>query len=343
VAVAAHLVDNVFPRLPVRQWVLSFPKRRRYFLRRAAELAGRVRRVFLREVEATRRAASPGAPADARFGGVTFGQRFGSALNAPLHFPCCLIDGVFAAAGDGMRFDEATALDESTVATVQQTVRARLLDLFEKDVDAEATANMRGWEHAGSLLDATIRIEAGDRAGLERLLRSCARPPFASERLRWEKRSQPVISELPKPRPNAPRAVILDPLDLVDRLVGLIAPPRIYEVFPLVCPNCKGEMGLIGRSSPNGPPTSRSRTISASRQYRRPSRRPGRRPARHPLSTSAWRPTCLPKPRRRPAPHGHRRSAHPAIREAGKCTTRRACDTVRGHDDRLATPRSCKR
>jgi hypothetical protein len=28
---AAHLVDHVFPRLPVRQWALSVPKRLRYF------------------------------------------------------------------------------------------------------------------------------------------------------------------------------------------------------------------------------------------------------------------------------------------------------------------------
>jgi hypothetical protein len=313
VEVAAHLADTVFPRRPVRQWVLSFPKRLRYFLRRDAELAGRVLQVFLREVEAKLRAASPGAPADARFGGVTFVQRFGSALNAPLHFHCCLIDGVFAAEGEGMRFYEATALDPGTVATLQGAVRGRVLELFEKDglLDQEAAANMRGWEHAGGFsLDAAIRIEAWDRAGLERLLRYCARPPFASERLRWDKRSQRVIYELPKPRPNAPRAVILDPLDLISRLVVLLAPPRIhrhryhgvlapharlraavtavanqavegviaippvpekgspeasaaararsaairmwaallariYEVFPLVCPNCKGDMRLI--------------------------------------------------------------------------------------------------
>ncbi len=30
--VAAHLVDQVFPPLPVRQWVLAVPKRLRYFL-----------------------------------------------------------------------------------------------------------------------------------------------------------------------------------------------------------------------------------------------------------------------------------------------------------------------
>jgi hypothetical protein len=37
----------------------------------------------------------------------------------------------------------------------------------------------------GFSLDAVVRIEATDRKGLERLLRYCARPIFASERLLW--------------------------------------------------------------------------------------------------------------------------------------------------------------
>ncbi len=32
-------------------------------------------------------------------------------------------------------------------------------------------------------MNASLRVEAHDRAGLERLLRYCARPPFALERL----------------------------------------------------------------------------------------------------------------------------------------------------------------
>jgi hypothetical protein len=37
---AAHLVDHVFPPLPVRQWVLAVPKRLRYFLQRDTALQG---------------------------------------------------------------------------------------------------------------------------------------------------------------------------------------------------------------------------------------------------------------------------------------------------------------
>ena len=39
-------------------------------------------------------------------------------------------------------------------------------------------------EHGGGLsVDAEVRIEAHEREGLERLLRYCARPAFALERL----------------------------------------------------------------------------------------------------------------------------------------------------------------
>jgi hypothetical protein len=40
---AAHLVDHVFPPLPVRKWVLSVPKRLRYFLEREPAAAGQCR------------------------------------------------------------------------------------------------------------------------------------------------------------------------------------------------------------------------------------------------------------------------------------------------------------
>ncbi len=92
-ATAAHLVDHVFPQVPVRQWVLSLPKRPRYFLHHHADLVNPVLGIFLQEVELALLSCSPDAPANARLGAVTFRHRFGSALNANLHFPGCVIDG----------------------------------------------------------------------------------------------------------------------------------------------------------------------------------------------------------------------------------------------------------
>ena len=86
VFIAAHLVEHIYPIAPVRQWVLSVPKRLRYFLHRDHDLEKRVLQIFLRVIERVLRQYSLGAPADARFGGVSFVHRFGSALNAHTRF-----------------------------------------------------------------------------------------------------------------------------------------------------------------------------------------------------------------------------------------------------------------
>ena len=88
VETAAHLNGQVFPQVPVRQWVLSFPKRLRYFLARDADLLDRVLRIFLNSVEKALLLCSPDAPDHARLGAVTFVHRFGSALNDHIHFHC---------------------------------------------------------------------------------------------------------------------------------------------------------------------------------------------------------------------------------------------------------------
>ena len=82
VEIAAHLVDHVIPPVPVRQWVLSLPKRLRGFLQRDAALAGTVLRLFLEEVERELRGHCPQAGAKTRTGAVAFPHRFGASLNS---------------------------------------------------------------------------------------------------------------------------------------------------------------------------------------------------------------------------------------------------------------------
>ena len=57
----------------------------------------------------------------------------------------------------------------------------------------------------GFSLDASVRIEGADRAGRERLLRYCARPPFALVHLH-EHDAGHLLYHCPKPRPNGPSA-----------------------------------------------------------------------------------------------------------------------------------------
>ena len=69
---AAHLTDYVFPAQPVRQWVLSVPKRLRYFLQQDPATATAVLHIFLRALDTELRRISPGARRKARFGAVSF-------------------------------------------------------------------------------------------------------------------------------------------------------------------------------------------------------------------------------------------------------------------------------
>jgi hypothetical protein len=85
---AAHLVDRVFPEVPIRQWVLSLPFALRYRLAYDARLVRDVLHIFVQTVFGSlrRRAGFPTSNRKIRCGAVTFVQRFGDALNLNIHF-----------------------------------------------------------------------------------------------------------------------------------------------------------------------------------------------------------------------------------------------------------------
>ena len=90
--VAAHLTDEVLPHLPVRQWVLSLPKRLRPYLHHNPELAGAVLGVFLRAIRSTLREASPSAPGRSKLAALSFRQRLGSSVNLHYHYHVLALD-----------------------------------------------------------------------------------------------------------------------------------------------------------------------------------------------------------------------------------------------------------
>jgi len=232
VETAAHLTDHVLPVLPVRQWVLAVPKRLRYFLQRDANLQGAALRLFLRVAEQCLRAHSPGSGPAARLGAVAFIHRFGFSLNAHLHFHCVAIDGVFdAAATGGVVFTAATRIKANAIADVQACVRPRLLRVFVRRslLPRDDARAMGQWHHGGGFsVDGSVRIEAADRAGRERLLRYCARPPFALNRLR-ELGPERLRYELTKPGPGGSSSLRLTPVQLIDRIAALVPPPSVHR------------------------------------------------------------------------------------------------------------------
>jgi hypothetical protein len=190
--VAAHLTDQVLPPLPLRQWVLSLPKRIRPFLPHDPRLAGDVLRVLLRGIRTTLRRASPSATGYAQLGAVSFLHRFGSALNPHFHFHVVVLDGVFSEGDDGSAtFHEATHLSTDDVLRLERTLQRRVFRLLRRRglLDEHTVEDMLTWQASrGFSLDASVRIHGSDAAGRERLLRYGARPPFALERLRIDRR-----------------------------------------------------------------------------------------------------------------------------------------------------------
>ncbi|MCP4306123.1 MAG: transposase, partial [bacterium] len=240
---AAHLVDHVFPRLPVRQWVVSFPKWLRYFLKQDPAVLSAALGIVLRIVERSVRASCPGAGPNARIGAVAFIHQFGSSLNEHIHFHIIVVDGVFEPSDNdaGVVFFEATALDESTIAEVQATIRRRVLKAFVRRglLDQDERETMEQWAHGGGFsIDAQVRIEGHDRQALERLLRYCARPPFALERIE-KVDAQHIVYHLPKPKPDGRTTLTLTPLELIDLIVGLVPRPRAHRhrYFGVLAPN----------------------------------------------------------------------------------------------------------
>jgi Putative transposase len=77
-------------------------------------------------------------------------------------------------------FHPASGIDETAVAQVQATLRRRILRAFVGRglLESFEAKEMLAYRHSGFSVDTSVRIEAHDRAGLERLLRYCARPPF---------------------------------------------------------------------------------------------------------------------------------------------------------------------
>jgi len=184
-----------------------------------------------------------------------------------VHFHICVVDGVFEAvagpiaqnvdaaaqanpAPQSVIFHAATGLDEAAFRKVQANVRKRILRAFvarghieacdAKDMAERAASSSHG---GGFSVDAGVRIEAADRAGLERLLRYCARPPFAMDRLKQrgadlvyrcgKGHTEPLLSS------KYSGELVLTPLELINRIAQLVPPPRTHRhrYYGVLAPN----------------------------------------------------------------------------------------------------------
>jgi hypothetical protein len=119
---AAHLVDNVIPHVPVRQWVLSLPLPVRFIVGYDSRLLTEVLNVFMRTIRTWYRQAARKQHGlrDTQTGAITAIQRFGGALNLNPHLHSNWADGVCDVSGPTPRF---VAVEPPTPGETKMLVR----------------------------------------------------------------------------------------------------------------------------------------------------------------------------------------------------------------------------
>jgi putative transposase len=89
------------------------------------------------------------------------------------------------------------------------------------------TAQPRCARLAGFSLHANVALDARAREQLEHLCRYLLRPPLALDRLTESTHGQ-LLYELAHPRRDGATHLLLDPLELIEKLCVLIPPPRFH-------------------------------------------------------------------------------------------------------------------
>ena len=185
---AAHLVDDVLPHVPVRQWVLSVPHRLRYAMAHDPALTSVVCKEFLSAV--TRwirwRLRKQKVRGLMKTGAATAIQRFDSALALNVHFHALVLDGAYSLNAAGKpQFHAVAAPDDEDVGEVAMRVYTRVAKLFDVDQDAVgvrepamaamAAASLRRMVATGSRRGLPIRrLKAGQTPVASLLGKTCA-------------------------------------------------------------------------------------------------------------------------------------------------------------------------
>ncbi len=142
-------------------------------------------------------------------------------------------------------------------------------------VPADLQRNARGVGICdGFNIEARVRISAGDRRGLERLLRYMFRPAIAQNRLSHAADGK-VEYRLKKRFKDGSRIVRFEDLDFLSKLTAIIPRPKFNEVryHGLLAPASKNRDAVI--LTPDSERTPRQLSLFASRRQRRAQARGG--------------------------------------------------------------------
>lgn len=267
-ASAAHLVDEVFPYVGVRQWVLSFPFPVRFLLAKSPNLQAKVLEIVLRVI--TQYLNQKLKTKKLKTGAVTIIQRFGGSLNLNPHLHMLVLDGCYDADGN---FHEIEKPTNAEIAELVEIMGNRILRFLRKrghlkalEEDAHndpelleelqaASVQSRSalnpaeriikigsngkYEPAkvsdylcalkdGFSLHAGIYCGDNEREKLERLCRYVARPAVAEKRLGIAPDGQKIIYELKKAYGDGTTHLVLTPMQFMEKLAAMVPKPRVH-------------------------------------------------------------------------------------------------------------------
>src|SRR5262249_54386622 len=130
---AAHLVEQVIPWVPTRQWVVSVPIPLPYWTASSPGLPPTVHTLIRTTIGQyyINQAVTRGLPRDkVHPGSVTFIQRFGSALNLNVHYPLLFLEGVYLDRTDQgrlPRFLQGEPPTDTDITAVIQKISRRVI------------------------------------------------------------------------------------------------------------------------------------------------------------------------------------------------------------------------
>ena len=220
---AEHLAERVLLPVPHEQWVFTLPKRLRLFFLYDRTLLGDLARCAWGTVRDLYLAGRPERTAVP--GLVASVQTYGDLANWQPHIHALVTSGLIDPDG------EFTPLDRPPAGVAEELFRRRVLKMLVGcgKLDEDSAAGLLAWQHSGFSVHNTIRVEAEDAAGVERLCRYLVHPPIALDRLEVPGASRPCTYRGRRPHPvTGEQTVTLDPLEMLARLCQHIPSPRLH-------------------------------------------------------------------------------------------------------------------
>ena len=179
---AAHLIDEVLPKVGVRQWVLSFPMPIRFILAKNSKIQGSCLTLVHRAITGyiRKKAKQKGIESKLQPGAVTLIQRAGGALNLNVHYHMLFLDGGFYESSQDKSLDQKPKYawveppTDQEIKDLVETLAKRVIRFlkkkgyFQDDVTESAPEeDQRQEELLPELQAASVqsRIALGERRG----------------------------------------------------------------------------------------------------------------------------------------------------------------------------------